>query len=169
MGKWETIRDKVFKVDNLNNQIHNGKLFIEKRLFEIYEDIDNSDDFNEDGELISKEDRRGFIDDYLLENGYEKDENGDILLHRFILRDGINRKHYNKLKESSNFTLGTILTIDHLQDLLQKSFDKIFESAYVNGTEVKDIELLSISEILTMTKIFIEVFDDRFNSELKKK
>lgn len=164
MGKWEELKNKVFKrPDDLGKQIHNGKLFIESRLSDVYRDIDNTESKE------SKETRRGYIDSYVKEANLEKDADEDVLFHRFILRGDLNRIDYNKLKEASNYSLSTILSIDHLQAILQKAFDKTFENVYINSSNLNDIDLLGISEIMTTCKTFIEIFDKRFNEELKKK
>ncbi len=168
MGRWEKLKNEVFKrSDNLDKQIYNGKLFIQQTANDVYKDIDKTDDYDKNNELISKEARKESLAKYLKDNGYEEIDS-DILLHRFVLKEDLTRKDYNKLKSIAGQSLSFILVMDHLQDELQKTFDRVFEVALVNGQEKKDLDLLEISDIMTLCQIFIQVFDARFE-ELKKK
>jgi len=109
------------------------------------------------------------FEDYLIQEGFEKID-GDFLLYRFLLKENFTRIQYNKLKNLSKESLSFILKHDHIQQELLQIFEEIFESAFINGKKIdeEDIDLLEITEVIEISRVFIGIFDLRF-AELKKK
>jgi len=149
------------RFDDLTRQILNDSIILIQTDKNILDDTkDNTEKTKEEIQTDLKNIFEGI--------NYRSLENGEKVINEFVLNAYLTRIQFSKLKNLTKNRLIDFIQYDSLAEELFEATDNIFKKVVIFGEEFKDLDLLTVSEVLYYVKIFVGLFEIQLN-KLKKK